>query len=255
MANIILVHGAFTGGWYWQRVTPLLRAAGHQVWAPSLTGAGERAHLLSPKVTLATHIEDIANVLRYEDLRDVVLVGHSYGGMVITGVADRVPERLAQLIYLDAAYPRDGQNATGGFAERTGDVLNEMTKQQTDANEPDPNWLLPPLPLAAYGVTDPADVAWIGDRRTPHPMATLNEPLFLRNGPTNVPRAYVRCEDRQGLLAVFGADPLQPMYEQAAADGVKIASLPSGHDAMIVAPQAVAKLLDSLAQESAQAAS
>jgi len=225
-----------------------LRATG--VWTPSLTGAGERAHLLSPKVTLAMHIEDIVNVLRYEDLRDVVLVAHSYGGMVITGVADRVPERLAQLIYLDAAYPRDGQNATGGFAERTGDVLNEMSKQQADTSEPDPNWLLPPLPLAAYGVTSPADVAWIGERRTPHPMATLNEPLFLTNGPTKTPRTYVRCEDRQGLLAVFGADPLQPMYEQAVTDGVKVATLPCGHDAMIVAPQPVAKLLDALAQES-----
>src|SRR5690606_29622328 len=105
-----------------------------------------------------------------EDLRDVVLVGHSYGGMVITGVADRAPERLARLVYLDAAVPANGQNATGGFAEGTGDVLDAMASGPDDTS-----WLLPPLPLLAYGVTDPADVAWIGDRRVPHPLPTLSE--------------------------------------------------------------------------------
>lgn len=238
MATFVLVHGAFTGGWYWSRVRPLLQAAGHEVFTPTLTGAGERAHLLSRAVTLDTHVTDIVGVLRYEDLRDVVLVGHSYGGMVITGVADRVPERLARLVYLDAAVPRPGQNATGGFADGTGEVLDRMASGPDDAG-----WLLPPLPLAAYGVTDPADVAWIGDRRTPHPLATLNEPIRLARGEPTLPRVYVRCARRDGLVQVFGADPLQPMYDNAVAAGFALLSIDAGHDAMVVAPQQVAEAL------------
>lgn len=246
MAKFVLVHGAFTGGWYWQRVSERLRAAGHEVWSPSLTGAGERAHLLDASVNLATHIKDIVNTLIYEDLDGVILVGHSYGGMVITGVADQVPERLARLVYLDAAYPKNGQNATGGFAEGTGDTLGKMAESPAAELE-----LLPPLPLQAYGVVDPDDIAWIGDRRVGHPMATLNEPLRLNNGPTKLPRTYIRCTDRSGLLTVFGADPLQPMYEQAVADGVEILTVESGHDAMITAPGQVAELLGNLAVTSA----
>lgn len=240
MATFVLVHGAFTGGWYWSRVRPLLRAAGHDVHTPTLTGSGERSHLLSRAVTLETHITDIVNVLRYEDLHDVVLVGHSYGGMVITGVADRAPERLSRLVYLDAAVPKPGQNATGGFAEGTGDVLDGMASGGPD----DTSWLLPPLPLAAYGVTDPADIAWIGERRTPHPLPTLNEPIRLARGePTGLPRVYVRCARRDGLVQVFGADPLQPMYEHAVAAGFALLSVDAGHDAMVIAPQQVADAL------------
>src|SRR5438128_128006 len=102
MATFVLVHGAWHGGWCWKRVTPLLRAAGHEVYATTLTGLGERVHLASPNVGLALHVQDVVGVLEYEDLRDVILVGHSYGGIVISGVADRVPERLRHLVYLDA---------------------------------------------------------------------------------------------------------------------------------------------------------
>lgn len=238
MATFVLVHGAFTGGWYWSRVRPLLEAAGHAVWTPTLTGAGERAHLLSRAVTLETHITDIVNVLRYEDLRDVVLVGHSYGGMVITGVADRAPERLSRVVYLDAAFPKNGQNATGGFAEGTGEVLDQMASGPDDTS-----WLLPPLPLVAYGVTAAEDIAWIGDRRTPHPLPTLNEPIRLTREAPGLPRVYVRCARREGLIQVFGADPLAPMYDNAVAAGFALLSVDAGHDAMVVAPQQVADAL------------
>jgi pimeloyl-ACP methyl ester carboxylesterase len=109
MATYVLIHGGWHGGWCWARVAPILRAAGHDVYAPSLTGLGDRVHLLSPSVRLETHIEDVLGVLSYEDLRDVVLVGHSYGGMVITGVADRAADRVSHLVYLDAFVPRDGE--------------------------------------------------------------------------------------------------------------------------------------------------
>jgi pimeloyl-ACP methyl ester carboxylesterase len=110
MTTFVLVHGAGHGGWCWGRVAPLLRAAGHEVVTPTLTGLGERVHLLDGRVDLELHVTDIVNVLRYEDLHDVVLVGHSYGGTVITGAADRAPERVAKLVYLDAAFPGDGQS-------------------------------------------------------------------------------------------------------------------------------------------------
>src|SRR5215211_1043953 len=109
MATFVLVAGAWHGGWCWRKVTPLLRAAGHEVFAPTLTGLGERSHLAHPDVGLTTHIQDIVNLLEYEDLNDVVLVGHSYSGMVITGVAEQVPGRLAHLVYLDAFVPENGQ--------------------------------------------------------------------------------------------------------------------------------------------------
>ena len=110
MATFVLVHGAWAGGWYWKRVRPLLTAAGHDVFTPTLTGLGERAHLATPDIGLETHIRDVLGVLTYEDLSDVVLVGHSCGGIVITGVAERAPGRLAHLVYLDAYVPADGQS-------------------------------------------------------------------------------------------------------------------------------------------------
>src|SRR3954465_400706 len=110
MATLVLVPGSWAGGWIWKKVTPLLRGAGHAVYTPTLTGLGERVHLARPGITLETHITDVVNLLAFEDLRDVILIGWSYGGMVITGVADQVPERLAQLIYFDATVPHDGQS-------------------------------------------------------------------------------------------------------------------------------------------------
>ena len=237
-STFVLVHGAFTGGWYWARVRAQLQAAGHEVFTPSLTGSGDRAHLLSRAVTLQTHIQDIVELLTREDLKDVVLVGHSYGGMVITGVADREPDRLARVIYLDAAYPVDGQNAAGGFAEGTGDKLDAMASGPEDTS-----WLLPPLPLAAYGVTTPADIAWVGARRTAHPLSTLNEAICLRNPAPAMPRSYVRCSQRQGLLDLFGADPLQPMFDRAVADGLEIVTIDAGHDAMVTASKEVTAAL------------
>ena len=107
MTTFVLIHGAWHGGWCWKKVSPILREAGHETYSPTLTGLGERSHLLSRDIDLNCHIQDVVNVLEYKGLKDVVLVGHSYAGMVITGVADRCPERLAQLVYLDAFAPQN----------------------------------------------------------------------------------------------------------------------------------------------------
>src|SRR5271167_937589 len=109
MSTFVLVHGAWHGGWCYKRVAQLLREAGHEIYTPTLTGVGERVHLMTPAVTLDTHIQDILNVIRFEELADVVLCGHSYGGMVITGVADKVPDKIRSLVYLDAFVPNDGE--------------------------------------------------------------------------------------------------------------------------------------------------
>ena len=239
MATFVLVHGAFEGGFCWQHVARVLRGAGHDVYTPTLTGSGERFHLLSREVTLAMHVEDVSAVLRYEDLRDVILVGHSYGGTVVTGVADRERARVKRVIYLDASAPVNGQAASGAFAEGTADKLEEMSASE--------GWLLPPLPAAAVGITDPADVAWLDARRHPHPMRTLMEPLRLEHGELQLPRSYVVCTRHDGLVQLFGTDPLRPFVERAQREGWNVDELPCGHDAMLIDPGGTAGVLLSYA--------
>jgi pimeloyl-ACP methyl ester carboxylesterase len=215
------------------------------VCTPTLTGAGDRHHLLTREVGLATHIQDIVNVLEYEDLRGVVLVGHSYGGMVITGVADRVPERLSHLVYLDAHLPDNGQAASGAFGGSTNEVLQSLSKAEGEA------WLLPPLPLGAMGVTRPEDVDWAQPRRVAHPLRTLNEPLHLMRGVSSLPATYVLCTQREGLIGTFGADPLATFQQRARERGLRLREVESGHDAMVAAPEPTARvLLEAAAVES-----
>ena len=193
MAAFVLVHGAFHGGWYWRDVFAHLRAAGHEVFAPTLTGLGERRHLASPAVDLSTHVQDVANLLEWEDLQGVVLVGHSYGGMVITGVADRLAERLAALIYLDAAVPEDGQCVLDLQApERRESILEEVV-----ANG---GWLWPPRTAEFYGVRDPAKQAWVDARCVPQPFSHLVR--------TSAPGWPARRQDR--------AQAVHPVHRPAA---------------------------------------
>jgi pimeloyl-ACP methyl ester carboxylesterase len=161
MSTYVLVHGAWGGSFGWRKVRPLLQQAGHQVFTPSLTGLGERAHLATPEVNLSTHIQDVYNAIWYEDLSDIILVGHSYGGMVVTGVADRMPERIQHLVYLDAFLPADGQS------------LYDLGGGQRPADD----WRVPPPPRTE----DPNDpeVQWNNARRLPHPRATLEEKVRL----------------------------------------------------------------------------
>ena len=163
----------------WQRLVPLLRRAGHEVFTPSLTGIGERAHLASPAVELETHIADVLGVIRYERLKDIVLVGHSYGGMVVTGVADRSAE-VSTLVYLDAFVPQSGQ------------ALVDLLPARVREHFPKDGWQVPPLPPAAQGMTDPAEVAWLDGRRDAQPMKTFTQRLKLE-GRYAGQRAYVWC--------------------------------------------------------------
>ena len=239
MSNFVLVHGAFEGGWCFSRVAKRLRSAGHEVYTPTLTGCGERFHLLSREVNLDLHIEDVCAVLRYEQLWEVVLVGHSSGGTVVTGVADRQRDRIKRIVYLDASAPVNGQAASGAFAEGTAGKLEEMSASD--------GWLLPPLPVSAVGVTDPHDVELLENLRHPHPMRTLVDPLRLEHGDTKLPRSYVVCTKHEGLVAMFGVDPLAPFVERARREAWDMHEIEAGHEVMLIDPSATAAVISAYA--------
>ncbi|MDI1483873.1 alpha/beta hydrolase [Polyangium sp. y55x31] len=239
-ATFVLVHGPFLGGWGFRRVASTLERAGHTVFTPTLTGIGERSHLLGPEVGLSTHIEDITNVLVYEDLRDVILVGQSYGGMVITGVADRVPERIARLVYVNGHVPTNGRNAMGAFGGGTAGKLDDMSDKEGPR-------LLPPFPFEAMGIYDPADRAWVGPRLSPHPMKCLEEPIVLANGEPRMPRAYVLGTAREDLIAFFKADPIAHFVEKARAEGFEFHEIATGLFPMISHPKELAAVLERIA--------
>ncbi|HLA14424.1 MAG TPA: alpha/beta fold hydrolase [Gemmatimonadaceae bacterium] len=172
----VIVHGAWGGGWDWKQVDSTLTTAAHKVYRPTLTGLGERVHLLTPSVDLSTHIMDIVNVIRYENLRDVVLVGHSYGGMVISGVADRIPDRIRRLVYVDAVVPEDGESlltaAGGALLDSAGRAWIDSAKDVIV-----PGWVKP-------GASPPTDV--------PHPKRTFTEPIKLQNpAGRRIPATYI----------------------------------------------------------------
>lgn len=231
MANFVFVHGAFTGGWVWSRVRPWLTAAGHAVWTPTLTGSGERSHLLSRSVSLRMHIEDIVQVLRYEDLRDVVLVGHSYGGMVITGVAAALPARVGSLIYLDAFVPAAGDSA---MALLPPDRAAHYAQSATQAGD---GWRIPPPTAAGMGVTAPDDAAWLEARLTDHPLLAFTQTLPDDPPPAReVARRYLRCNPGSPSFAAVAARlQADPTWE--------CRELATGHDAMVTVPDALAALL------------
>jgi pimeloyl-ACP methyl ester carboxylesterase len=232
MATFVLVHGAWHGGWCWRRVATPLRAAGHEVLTPTLTGLGERAHLAQPSVDLETHVQDVLAVLEYEAVADAVLVGHSYGGVVGTVVADRAAARLARLVYLDAPVPRDGQCGLDLVAPAAAADF----RARAQAGD---GWRMAPNTPAALGLVAPADVAWAAPRLTPQPLATFAQPARLTGAVERVPRAYIFCAPARpgSRLPDFAA--------QARAAGWAYHEVATGHDAMISAPDAVvAALLD-----------
>ncbi|MGY2049541.1 alpha/beta fold hydrolase [Methylobacterium sp. JK268] len=233
--TFVLVHGAWHGGWCWRRVADRLRAAGHRVLAPTCTGLGERAHLLSRAITLDTFVQDVAGVLVAEELQDVVLVGHSFGGLAISGVADAAPERIRHLVYLDALLVEPGRAPF--------DILSpETVAARRRAAAPSGGVSLPAPPPEAFGVFDPADAAWLARRLTPHPLGTYESPLTLRHPLGNgLPRTYVDCNSPRyptldGVKAWIRQQP-----------GWNWAVLETGHDAMVSDPEATARLLVALA--------
>jgi len=228
----VLVHGLFHGGWCWKRVAEALRADGHQVFTPTQTGLGERFHLFSADIGISLFVEDLVNVIEYEELNDIILVGHSFGGMAITGVADLMPERIRHIVYLDAIVPLNGQSV---FSQLPESVVNERMQAADDF---DGGMSFPPFRPEAFAVTDPEDIKWLARRLTPHPVKTYTEPLFLNNPPAhNLNRTYIRC-----------TNPLYAPMETTAEwvkqqSGWVYVELAAGHSAPITAPAELADIL------------
>jgi pimeloyl-ACP methyl ester carboxylesterase len=236
MATFVILHGGFGGGYAFRKVRRLLQAAGHEVFTPTFTGMGERGHLATPDVDLETHIADILGLLFCEDLTDVVLVGYSYGGMVATAVADRAPERIALLAYLDGLVPRSGESQAdlNLFAAR------DVAKTRATGD----GWRVMPAPIAPDVL--PAEAAWRRARQRPQPIRTFEQPVTLETDPTRLPRCYIYCTRK-------GADDYClpfAVQARAAGSGWRYFEIDSGHSPHATQPGEVADLLGLIAQTS-----
>lgn len=226
----VLVHGAWHGGWSWTKLRPLLEQAGHPVFTPTLTGLGDRSHLLHKGIDLSTHVTDVIQLLEFEDLHDVILVGHSYAGMVVTGVAAQAAERLDRIVYLDAFVPRTGMASFDNLPPEARQGWTKVAAEKGDG------WRLPPLLSAKdMGVTDPKDVAWLEPRLRPMPLAAFEQPLVFDEAKVaRLKRNYLRCKGFPGT---------EPIAAQLTKQGWDVQVLDAGHDVMVAAPAELAKAL------------
>lgn len=234
----VLVHGAWHGGWCWQQVAALLRAQGHTVYTPTLTGLGERSHLLSADITLDTFIDDVANLIRWEQLCNVVLVGHSFAGLVISGVADALPKQLRQLIYLDAFILPNGLSTFDTLPAPTVEKMRQLASQYNVPAVPAP-------PAHALGLSAESDIEFVAGRLTPQPLSVYESALNLQNSHigNHLPCTYISCT----APAFKGVDASrQWAAEQKNWDTQELAC---GHMAMISAPEALSKLLIELSSD------
>ena len=222
-ATIVFIHGAWGGGWQFHKVEPLLRKAGHVVYRPTLTGLGERVHLANAEVDLSTHIEDIVRFLEFEDLEQVVLVGHSYGGMVISGVSERVPHRIAQLVYFDAIVPEDGESVMDLFGDRMG----QMAEAGGDHGEP---WQLVPL-WVEEGRSPPVDV--------PQPLLTFTEAIELGDPDAReIPTVFILTVE-----AGKETDDFDLFADRARSRGGTVVEMEGGHNPQWYQPEAFTEVL------------
>lgn len=231
--TFVLVHGAWSGGWCYHKVADRLRSKGHRVFTPTLTGQGERTHLTGGPLNLSLHLTDILNVFHYEQLTDVVLAGHSYGGMVITGVGDRIADKIRALVYLDAFLPNDGQSLF--------DINIAANNQKfLDAAGATGGLAVPPPPAAFFNVNK-ADAALVDALATPFPLGCFTEKLKLSGAPNRIAtRIYVHS------TVLPRESPFKPFYDRVKTDPAWEAhTLACGHDAMLDMPDDIATILES----------
>ena len=233
MATIVLAHGAWSSAWAWKKMRPLMAAAGHEFFAPSYTGLGERAHLAGPANDLETHIQDVLGVIKYEDLRDVVLIGHSYGGMAVTGVADQARDRVAGLIYLDAFVPANGQALI--------DFLGAEERQRLLGSvKTGDGWRVTPNPIPPDTAAE--DIAWVSQFRMPQSVRCFEEPIRLQAEPA-VPRSYIHC------TRYADKTPFKQFADHARRTaGWRCYELDASHSPNVTAPGALMELLQQILQ-------
>lgn len=231
MATFVLIHGGIQGGWVWKRVIAFLRAAGHEAYAPTLTGCGERAHLLTRDVGLETHVQDVLNVLEYEDLHDVILVGHSYGGIVITVVADRARERISHLVYVDAGRPLPGESMMESWGKADPQTAKELDDYVQETGD---GWRVVPMHPHEFGVTDEDDVRWLEKMDTPHPYKSFQDPAQYD---------LARVESIPHTVIVGIGDQQPPPDPPAWANGKRFRTVVSGHAVNVIAPKELTALL------------
>jgi pimeloyl-ACP methyl ester carboxylesterase len=235
MSTFVLVHGAWHGSWCWKRVRSALQAEGHSVFTPTLTGLAERSHLLSPDVDLNTHIEDVSNLIRWEDLSDVVLCGHSYGGAVVTGVADRMSDRVHALVFLDAFVPENGENVLQHVPSDQAAQMAKLTEEIGDG------WKIPPIPAEVFKLNQ-RDNDWVNRQSTMQPIKTFQQPLVLTGGIDNVDNVtYIRA------TGFDEGSPFPPFFDKAQKKGWHTLTMDCGHDVMLDLPEELCKTLLSVA--------
>ena len=240
----MIVHGGWGGGWEWTAVARALRERGHDVFTPTLTGMGERAHLGGPEVGLATHVEDVIAVLELEDLHDVVLCGHSYGGMPVSGAADLASERIASVIYIDALVPSDGLSAFDLLPDEFAELARASAVELGDGwRVPIPPALLPPPGWA----TEDDRARYIARLRA-QPLASFAERVRITGTLQPLPRAFIRCTGGD-LGKDIGGDPIAPLATLAQRDGWSYRELLAPHDPQLTDPAGTAAVLDELAAE------
>jgi pimeloyl-ACP methyl ester carboxylesterase len=234
MATFVLLHGAWHGGWCWRFVAPALRHAGHNVYTPTLTGLGERKHLARPEIDLNLHVQDVVALLEMEDLQDIVLLGHSYGGMVVTGVADCCTARISRLVYLNAFVPENGKCALDYIVPERAAAFRKEGEQS--------GWISPP-PLSLWGINQPEHIEFAKPRETKQPFQAFNQPIRLENEEAlaRLPKTYIYCSSPatgtfDQFATKFRTDPSRRFFE-----------IKSGHDAMILVPDELTALLIRLA--------
>ena len=229
--TFLVAHGAWSAGWSWKKMHPLMSAAGHRLITPTYTGLGERDHLANPAIDLQIHIQDLLGVIKYEQLKDIVLVAHSYGGMVATGVVDRASDRIRKIIYMDAFVPTNGQALMDLVPAAAAQHMREATKAGD-------GWRIPPNPIPPD--TSSEDAEWIRGFRLPQPIKTFESPVRLTRAP-QTPRAYIYCK------RVATGDTFRPFLERAQSENWPVREIDASHSAQITAPEELARLLEALA--------
>lgn len=231
MAIFLFIHGAFYGGWCWKKVKTILENKGHRVYTPTLSGLGERSHLNHSLITVDTHIQDIKNVILFEDLKDIIIIGHSYGGLIITGIASVMPERIKQLIYLDALVPNDGDSLLSLVDDETAQFF------VSQAREKGFGWLVPSLVITKDYFSDPGDVKWCSSRVMPQTLLSFSQEVtFSEKVVYNLSSLFIFCSQNPHPTLI-------KMKERANQRGWKYFEIESNHFPMIEHPEKLSNLL------------